>query len=216
MRRFAPVVLALLALAVPAQAQAPTPMSQVAVDLDPGPAGIPLGASHQIPFSVKLTLSNIACTAPATATVSLSVADKPSPLNGVKGTVPATVTFNVPQGSYVTPVGQVYEGTADAILSINVTAEALADHEHAFQVTGKFDGSLGGCQGAGPIPSAEGSAEHQIKTGPPAAQGTARGASQSQGQTSNGGGDSKGAPGPEIPLILLAIGLVALRGRRHG
>lgn len=217
MRRTILVLLVLVALAVPTQAQAPTPTSEIVVDLEPGPAGIPLGASHEIPFQVQLTLSNIACTQAATATVTLAVADKPSPLNGVKGTVPATLTFSVPQGNYgILPVSAPFEQTVDATLAINVTTEALANHEHTFQVTGNFDGSLSGCQSAGPIPAAEGSAEHQIKTGPAAAQGAARGASQSQSQTTGSGGGSKDAPGPELPLILLAVGLIALRGRRHG
>lgn len=215
MRRTVLVLLALLALAMPTQAQAPTPTSEIVVDLEPGPAGIPLGASHEIPFQVQLTLSNIACTQAATATVTLSVADKPSPLNGVKGTVPATLTFSVPQGNYgILPVSAPFEQTVDAILAINVTTEALANHEHAFQVTGEFDGSLSGCQGAGPIPGAEGSAEHQIKTGPPLAQGAARGATQSTTNTGSSGG-GRSAPGLGLPaLVAVAAALVALR-RRH-
>lgn len=212
-------MLALLAAALPTQAQAPTPTSAVAITLDPGPAGIPLGMTHEIPFQVKLTLSNLACTQAATATVALSVTDRPSPLNGVKATAPATVAFTVPQGNYgVLPVSAPYEQTVDATLSISVAAEALPDHDHAFDVKGSFDGAVSGCQGAGPTPPAEGSALHQIKTGPAAAQGTARGATQSQGPSGAGAGadgGSKGAPGPGTPaLAVLAMAVAAWRRRR--
>ena len=219
LRAFAVSLAAVLLSALPAQAQGVTPTSSVALDLDPGPVSIPLGASHEIPFQVKLTLSNLACTQAATATVTLSVKDKPSPLNGVKGMAPATLTFNVPQGNYLSgvPASSPYEQRADATLSINVTTEALANHEHAFEVTGKFDGTLSGCQGAGTIPSAEGSAEHQIKTGPAAAQGAALGATNSQTSPPPSSDGSKGAPGLGAPgLVLLAIVLAALRGRRPG
>lgn len=209
-------LLALLALAVPTQAQAPTPTAAVAVDLDPGPAGIPLGATHEIPFQVRLTLSNIVCTQAATATVALAVADKPSPLNGVTGTVPPTVAFTVPQGNYgVLPVSAPFDETAEATLTISVTNASLPDHQHTFAVTGTFDGTLSGCQGAAAVPPAEGSAEHQIQTGPARAQGAARGATQTQGTASSGGdGGGKGIPGLEAPvLIALALGLVAMRRR---
>lgn len=210
------VLLVLVALAAPAQAQTPTPTSAVAIELDPGPAGIPLGGSHDMPFQVKLTLSNIVCTQAAMATVALAVADKPSPLNGVKGTAPATVTFTIPQGNYGV-ASSPFEETADAALMINVTSESLPNHEHTFEVTGTFEGTLTGCQGAGPIPRAEGSAEHQIKTGPAPAQGAARGATQTQGTGTSGDGGSKDAPGLEAPILLaMAIGLVALRRRFHG
>jgi hypothetical protein len=207
-------VLASLALAAsPVLAQAPTPASSVEVALDPGPVGIPLGGSHAFPFQVTLGFSNVVCTQLTSATVSLSIKDLPSPLNGVTGAVPATLTFDVPQGNYAAGVPGLspYEQTLDAELSINVSATALADHEHTFEVTANFDGTVTGCQGLSAMPSAEGKGEHQIKTGPASAAGsTARGATQTQSAPT---GDSKDAPGPGALLIALALVVLARRLR---
>lgn len=204
-----------MAIALPAQAQGVAPTSSVAVDLDPGPVGIPLGGSHEFPFQVTLSLANLACTQATTAIVALSIKDLPSPLNGVKGTVPVTLTFDVPQGNYAAgaPGLSPYEETMDAQLSINVSATALADHQHTFEVTASFDGTVTGCQGLGAVPAAEGTGEHQIKTGPSSAAGTAaRGATVSTSASPEG--DSKGAPAPAIPLLFAAVALAALVRRR--
>ena len=215
LRLLATALAAVLVAAFPIQAQSVTPTSSIAVDLDPGPAGIPLGGAHEFPFQVTLTLANIVCTQAATATVNLSIKDLPSPLNGVKGTVPGTLAFNVPQGNYgagipgLSPYAQAMEAT----LAINVTTEALPNHEHTFEVTAAFDGQLNGCQGAGAIPSAEGMGQHQIKTGPALAAGQARGA-QSSGSSTTDSGGGKNAPGFELPLLALGV-IAALLARRQ-
>lgn len=214
LRLLAAVVVAVLVAAVPAQAQGVSPTSEVAVDLDPGPVGIPLGGSHAFPFQVTFRLSNVVCTQPTTVTVALSIKDLPSPLNGVTGSVPATLTFDVPQGNYATGVPGLspYEGTLDAELAINVSSTALADHEHTFEVTANFDGTVTGCQGLSGVPSAEAKGEHKIKTGPASAAGSAaRGASQSQSTAPSG--DSKDAPGPSALLMLVAVAVLARRMR---
>ena len=204
---------ALLLLAGSAFAQAPTPTSAVQVDLDPGPAGIPLGGGHEFAFQVTLELGNIACTQAATATVALDIEDLPSPLRGVQGTVPATLAFDIPMNTIVVG-GTTYEQTMEATLSINVTNEALPDHEHTFKVTATFDGTLQGCQAGGAIPSAEGTGEHKIKTGPASAAGTqARGATQT---VSSSGTDKGGKDAPAFPALALAVALlVAAVARRR-
>jgi MYXO-CTERM domain-containing protein len=208
-------LLAALLAAMPVQAQAPNAASSVEIDLDAGPVGIPLGGGHEFPFQITLSLSNVVCTQASTATVALSIEDKPSPLNGVKATVPATLTFDVPQGNYLAgvPGTSPFSGTQDVLLSINVSADAPADHEHAFAVTGTYNGQLTGCQPIGTMPTAEGTAEHQIKTGPATAQGTAaRGASQTQ-STAPSNGDSKGAPALPWLALVGVLAVVALRRR---
>ncbi len=196
--------------ALPAQAQGVAPTSVVEIDVDPGPAGIPLGMSHDIPFQVTLELSNIVCPQAATATVTLAIKDLPSPLRGVQGNVPATLAFEVPMSASI--AGSAYQQTMDATLSINVTAESLPDHEHTFEVTATFDGTLQGCQAAGAIPSAEGSAQHKIKTGPAAAAGVARGATASTSTSPDSG--SKGAPAPTALLLVAAVLVAAMVRRR--
>ena len=211
LRFLAAVLVVLTAVALPAQGQGATPTSSVEVDLDPGPAGIPLGGSHEFPFQVTLELGNVVCAQAATATVTLDIEDLPSPLRGVQGTVPATLAFDIPMNTIVVG-GTTYEQTLDATLSINVTTESLPDHEHTFQVTATFDGTLQGCQAAGPVPAAEGMGEHKIKTGPAAAAGAARGATIS---TSTGPEpDSKDAPLPAAPILLTVLALAALARRR--
>ena len=216
LRLLATVLLAVFVAAVPVQAQSVTPTSSIAVGLNPGPVGIPLGGGHEFPFQVTLTLANIVCTQPATAAVALSIKDLPSPLNGVKATVPATLTFDVPQGNYATGVPGLspYEESLDATLSINVTAEALPNHEHTFEVTASFDGTLQGCQAGSAIPSAEGTGEHKIKTGPASAAGSqARGATQTP---SSSGTDAGGKDAPALPALALAVAvLVAAVARRR-
>lgn len=216
LRLLATTLAVALVSALPVQAQSATPTSSIEVALDPGPAGIPLGGAHEFPFQVTLTLANIVCTQAATATVTLSIKDLPSPLNGVKGTVPPSLAFSVPQGNYATGVPGVspYEETLDALLSINVTAEALPNHEHTFEVTAAFDGPLSGCQGAGAIPTAEGTGQHQIKTGPALATGQARGAQSSGASTTDSGGGGKDAPGFEVPLLAVGV-IAALLARRQ-
>ena len=192
---------------LPAQAQGVTPTSSVEVDLEPGPVGIPLGGSHEFPFQVTLELGNIACPQPSTATVTLSIKDLPSPLRGVQGTVPATLAFDVPMSASFAGLST-YRQTLDAQLSINVTPESLPDHEHTFEVTASFDGTLPGCQAAGAIPTAQGTSEHKIKTGPASAVGTqVRGASQSP-SSSGAAGDGKDAPA--LPALALAVAVAVL------
>ncbi|MHB1260192.1 MAG: hypothetical protein ACYC2H_00605 [Thermoplasmatota archaeon] len=218
MRRIAALgLLIMLALSVPAQAQAPTPTSAVAVELEPGPVGIPIGGSHSFPFQVKLTLANLVCNQASTATVTLSIKDLPSPLNGVQGTVPPTLAFSVPMGNYASGVPGLspYEQSMHATLSINVTTESLPNHEHTFEVKASFDGELTGCQGAGAIPSAEGTGQHQIKTGPAPAGGQARGAQSSGSSTADSGGGDKKAPGVDMPLLALGVAALAMLARRR-
>lgn len=205
--------MAAMVAALPVQAQGVTPTSNVEVDLDPGPAGIPLGGGHEFAFQVTLELGNIACTQAATATVALDIEDLPSPLRGVQATVPATLVFDIPMNTIVVG-GTTYEQTLDATLSINVTTESLPDHEHTFKVTATFDGTLQGCQAGGAIPSAEGTGEHKIKTGPASAAGTqARGATQT---LSSSGTDTGGKDAPVLPALALAVAvLVAAVARRR-
>lgn len=216
LRLLAAALAVVLVAALPVQAQSATPTSSVAVDLDPGPTGVPLGGDHAFPFRITLALANIVCTQAATATVTLSIKDLPSPLNGVKGTVPGTLAFNVPQGNYGAGVPGLspYQQAMDATLAINVSAEALANHAHTFEVTAAFDGQLSGCQGAGAIPSAEGTGQHQIKTGPARAAGQARGAQSSGSSTTDSGGGGKDAPGFELPLLAIGV-ITALLARRQ-
>lgn len=216
LRLVATALTVVLVAGIPVQAQSVTPTSSIAVDVNPGPVGIPLGGAHQFPFQVTLTLANIVCTQAATATVTLSIKDLPSPLNGVKGTVPGTLAFNIPQGNYATGVPGLspYEQAMDATLAINVTTEALPNHEHTFEVTAAFDGQLSGCQGTGAIPSAQGMSQHQIKTGPALATGQARGAQSSGSSTTDSGGGGKDAPGFELPLLALGV-IAALLARRQ-
>lgn len=216
LRLLATALAVVLVAALPVQAQSVTPTSSIAVDLDPGPAGIPLGGAHEFPFQVTLTLANIVCTQAATATVTLSIKDLPSPLNGVQGTVPGTLAFNVPQGNYGAGVPGLspYEKAMDATLAINVTAASLPNHEHTFEVTAAFDGQLSGCQGASAIPAAEGMGQHQIKTGPALAAGQARGAQSSGPSTTDSGSGGKNAPGFELPLLALGV-IAALLARRQ-
>lgn len=210
LRLLAAVVTAGIVAALPAQAQGVTPTSSLAVNLEPGPVGIPLGGGHEFLFEVTLALGNIVCPQASTATVALAIADLPSPLRGVQGTVPATLAFEVPMSASI--AGSAYQQTMDATLSINVTTESLPDHEHTFEVTATFDGTLQGCQAAGAIPSAEGTGQHKIKTGPAAAAGAARGASVSTPASPDS--DSKEAPGPTLPLLLAVVMFAALARRR--
>lgn len=211
-RALAVSLAAILLAAVPVQAQGVAPTSAVTVDLDPGPAGIPLGGSHEFPFQVTLELANVLCPQAATATVTLAIKDLPSPLRGVEGTVPPSLSFAVPQGA--TLAGSTYSETMEATLSINVTTESLPDHEHTFEVTASFDGTLQGCQSAGAIPSAEGTGQHQIKTGPAPAAGQARGAQTASSTPTSDGGDKK-APGAEMPLLVLGVAALAMFARRR-
>lgn len=213
LRLLAAVLATLMVAALSAQAQGVTPTSSVEVDLDPGPVGIPLGGSHEFPFQVTLELGNIACPQASTATVTLAIKDLPSPLRGVQGAVPATLAFAVPMSTSLGGLST-YSETMDATLSINVTTESLPDHEHTFEVTASFDGTVQGCQAAGAIPTAEGTGQHMIKTGPASAAGTqVRGATQTPSST---GAANDGKDAPALPALALAVAvLVAAVVRRR-
>lgn len=221
MARFLALALVAAVLVLPAvHAQVPTtPTVTVKVTLPPGPAVVPLGSAGNVTVTVDFTINNVACPqaglpaggTPGTATVKLTSADKPSPLQGIASTVtPQTVTFSLNQPQYAsTP----YQGTATATLAYAVASGVPANHDHVFNVTAVFDGANGltGCNSlGGTVPSAFASADHAIRSGPPLAP-ASTGPSGSHATSSSA---AKKSPGFAVPAVAVALAVLAIARRR--
>ena len=212
----------MLALTIPmlfvpvAQAQA-SPEARLAIALPPGPADVPLGDGHDVPFSVTLTLRGLVCASAAKLVVPLTVKDLPSPLAGVKATPePAELAFDIPVGSYGTSA---YEKTQKATLLIRVAEDVPGEHAHTFEVGATYAGGVpSGCQAAGSMGAADALASHTITTGkgPQGATVPAGGHQMPDGSTmmENEHATTKQTPGAGLGLVLLGlVGVAALRRR---
>lgn len=216
LRPLLPLLAIVLALSPAASAQS----AGLAMDLPPGPASIALGAQHDVPLEVTLTMGGIVCTSAARVTVPLTVTDRPSPLAGVSAAPnPAELVFEVPAGTYTSSP---FTKTLSAALRVSVANSAPAEHEHRFVVTASYAGGVpSGCQATGSIPAADASGEHAIVTGKSGTGSTGAtpthqmpdGASMSGAEHAAGGGTNE-TPGPALVVVLSALLLVALLRRR--
>lgn len=170
-RRFAALAvtsLALLALpAALAQAPALAPSATVSLSLPPGPDLVALGTNRSVEVQVTFTVQNVACPSTAQATVRLSLLDQPNIMAGISSHLGAqTLTFNVtgPAQYASAPFSQ----TLATTLSYSIHPLARGDHDHAFNVTASYDGSLAGCTVApgSALPGSSAHGLHRIHTGP--------------------------------------------------
>lgn len=203
-----------LLLALPAASAQAAPEVELSLDVSPGPVEIALGSAHDAPLEVTFAIRGVVCASAASVKVPLSVKDKPSPLAGVRGVVePAELVFSIPAGSHsATP----YTASAPATLRVSVAADALAAHEHEFELTALYAGGVpSGCQAAGGIPAADAIGSHRILTGSSA---TARPPSHAMGDGTTMSGteprESNDTPAPALALLLAGVVLVALARRR--
>lgn len=213
--------LAAVASANPAAAQSATPTASVALALPPGPATIGLGEQHEVPLAVALTLGNLVCASEATAAVTLSVRDKPSPLAGVMAhATEDELTFVVPSGAYGSdlPAGPPpFNATRETRLMVMIAEDALPDHMHSFLVTATFAGGTpDGCRAAGAAPASEETAEHAIVTGPAVTAGSAADGRSPTTAPAAGAApaadaeSSRATPAPPTGVIALAAAAAAM------
>lgn len=142
---------------------AASPSSSIKIEVDQVIQPVELGTSGTTPVQVTLSISNVFCPSPGTATVKLSVVDQPSPLQGITRTLsPTELVFNLTQSQYANPG---FTGSAQATLSYTVASSTLPNHNHAFNVSASFDGTVTGCQAASAIPPASAGANYSLKTG---------------------------------------------------
>lgn len=208
-------IAALTLIALPVVAAQGAPQAALVLDVPPGPTGVDLGSTHEVPFTVTFTLSGVVCASPAQAKVPITVADKPSPLAGVEGTPrPAELVFEIPAGSYASSA---YSKEATAGLAVRVASDAPSGHEHALVLTASYAGGVpAGCQGTGVIPATEATGEHKIMTRGPMGGSTVPTHQMTDGSTMQGDAmpAKKQTPGPAIILVALAIVGAALSRRR--
>lgn len=217
---FRVAILGFLAIAVasPGVAAQAAPQIGLAMDIPAGPADIELGGSHDVPFEVTLTLRGVVCTSASQVRVPIMVTDKPSPLAGVRATPePAEFVFDVPAGQYSSAA---FSKTASGTLAIMVSSDAMASHEHTFEVIASYPGGTpSGCQGTGAAPAAEGKGEHAILTGSARDSGPASPSMHVMEDGSKMEGNMESAeanktPGPGLALALGAIVLAFVVRRR--
>lgn len=196
-------------LAVPLASAQTAPEATLGMSIAPGPVSIALGASHETPFDVTLTLRGVVCTSAASVQVPVSVKDKPSPLAGVKGTPePAALLFDVPAGSYSS---NAYSKKLLGTLRVSVAESAPSNHEHAFELTASYaSGVPSGCQGAGSMAATDAAGSHAITTGGSSATGTPATHQMSDGSSMN----NKNTPFPPLMALLFVAVIVALARRR--
>lgn len=218
MLRAAFLGLVALALVSPGAAAQAAPQVTLAADVPAGPVDIELGGSHDVPFDVVLTLRGVLCTSASQIRVPISVKDKPSPLAGVRGVPePTEMVFDVPAGQYSS---QAFSKSAAGTLAISVASDAMASHEHTFEVVASYaGGTLSGCQGTGAAPAAEGRGSHAIMTGSARGGGSASSGTHvmEDGSTMEGEmqpASSNKTPGPGLALAIGAVVLALVMRRR--
>lgn len=166
------IVLCLVAtiLYLPASAaQGVAPSSELRVSVAPGPVSIALGGEHVVPVTVTLEAAGFACPQASELAVALAVEHAPSKLAGVMAHLPESITLAVPPGAYASGAqgaSSPFNGTVDFDLRIMVGEDAPADHAHTLRAVATFAGGTpAGCLSASPLPSADATAEHAIRTG---------------------------------------------------
>lgn len=210
------LALATVLLAAPALAQFPGMPGGSSVTLSvtvaKGPAEVALGANATIPVKVDFSVSNIICpqaqlpsgAVPGVVTIKLKAIDRPSPIAGITPSLaPQQLTFNITTAQYV---NSAYTASGTSQFTYTVAKTAMASHDHTFNITATFDGTISGCQAlTGSIPSAVASGEHQIKTGPGAAPTSGTGTGSASPTT------TKKSPGFGTTALVVALAALVIR-----
>jgi hypothetical protein len=152
------LLLAVLPLAIfgPGQAQAQPslgPAITVTV-LTPPPLEVQLQDERDLAVRVHVVVQNVVCDSPSSLDVGLFLQEHPA--DGIKGTLPATMTVPLPAtttGTAGLPLRATQtegSGTVDLHITVNRTSQEFIGH--AFMVTGSTPAKVpAGCQAVGPM-----------------------------------------------------------------
>lgn len=196
-----------------ANAQIPSPRASITLSVPAGPTDIALGGNASVDVQVSITIANVVCQGPGTATVNLALKDVPSAMNGITGTLPTSIVFPMEGPKAYTDAGNgaFTGGPVTKKLNVTVAANTIANHEHTFNITATFaESGLQGCTKS-PAPGstldATANAQTAIKTGP--ATGGNGGSGTGTGGI-NGTATTTSNAAFSLPVALQVSGLLAI------